>query len=310
VTDLIDVRAQCVLGDPERAHAALPGLLVCDGHREALYEELRAIVDTVARIAIRPATTGTPGGGRSGVLASQRSVLDVESAALAGPQAPGEVTTDDGWDPDHPVTTVGSWARLVREERGIHPPPGPATLTQDVDLLVRQLDWCCAQPWIDDMAEEIRASLDRVRRADPKRLRPGDEGRCPAVGDGPDGTCGGHLRRERGAVPWVVHPDRCEREAVDVHAGVVRCQRCGATWSTVEQEALLHTMRADQARDALRPRTADGQPMRTARELAEDLATTLRAVQLRLHRLRIKPVMDRGMGWYAPDVLNQEKIGA
>ena len=310
MSDLTDIRAQCVLGDLERPHLALPGLLVCDGHREALYDELRSIVDILARIAIRPSGGGAPGAGRSGLLASQRSVLDLESLALAGPLAPGDVTTADGWDEHHPVTTVGSWARLVREERGLTPPDGPSALTQDVDLLVRQLDWCCAQPWIDDMAEEIHASLLRVQRADPDRIRPGNEGRCPVVGTGPDGTCGGQLRRERGAVPWVRYADRCERLPVDVHAGVIACQRCGATWSTPQEEALLRTMRADHARDALRPRTADGRPMRTARELADDRGATLRAVQLRLHRLGIAPVMDRGMGWYAPDALDVQAMGA
>lgn len=303
--ELIDYRTQCVLGDPEWPHSALPGLLVCDGHREALYRDLRSIVDTVARIVIAPARSGTFGGGRSGTLASQRSVLDLESAALSGPQAPGEVTTADGWDPDHPLAVIGSWARMIREDTGTTPPEGPAALTTEVDLIVRRLDWCCAQPWIDEMVEEIHGCVQRVHRADPARVRPGDEGRCPAVGDGPDGSCGGQLRRERGAVPWVVHPDRCEREAVDVHAGVIRCQQCGATWSTPEQEALLHTMRADQAHEALRPKTADGRAMLTADELAAQHKVKRGTIAVWAHRAGVAAVR----GHYDPAVFSgREKV--
>lgn len=314
MNEAFDLRTRCVLGDPQELHKASPGLLVCEGHREGLYEALRAIVDTLARIAIRPANAGSPGAGRSGSLASQRFVLDLESVALAGPQATGELTDRGGWDghdTDHPVFVVGQWARLVREDRAITPPDGPAALTSDVDLLVRHLDWCCAQPWIDDMAAELGDSLARVRRADPDRVRPGDEGRCPAVGIGPGDTCGGQLRRERGAVPWLVRPDRCERVPIDVHAGVVRCQKCGRTWPTERDEASLRVMRQSAAREAMRPRAENGMPMVTARELADRTpGKTLRSVQLRLHRLGADPVMDRGMGYYPPDALDQQAAGA
>lgn len=289
---------RCVIGDPEKPHAASPGLYVCGGHRSHLYEQLRGIVDTVARIAIRPAATGRPGAGRPGTLASQRSLLDLESLALAGPIAPGQITTTDGWDEHHPVAVVGSWARLVREERRITPPDGPVSLTVDVDLLIRQLDWCCAQPWIDDMAGELGDSFARVHRADPDRHRPGDEGRCPIVGDGPHGTCGGRLQRDRGTVPWVIRHDRCERIAVDAPAGPIRCQRCGATWATPEEEARLRVMRADAARDALRPRTDRGRPMLTAQELVDrGHVTSLSNVRVKAHRRGIVSVD----GHYDPD---------
>lgn len=298
---MTDTAARCVLGDSDKPHPAAVGSFACESHRDRLYDELRGILDTVARIAIRPAATGTPGGGRSGTLASQRSLLDLESLALAGPIAPGEITTSDGWDEHHPVAVVGSWARLVREERAITPPAGPASLTTDVDLLIRQLDWCCAQPWIDDMAAELGDSFARVRRADPDRHRPGDEGRCPIVGDGPAGTCGGRLQRDRGTVPWLVRADRCERVAVDAPAGPIRCQRCGATWATESDEARLRVMRADVARDALRPRTDDGRPMLTAAELAQQHGIKVSAVRMRLSRAGMRAVN----GHYDPDALKR-----
>jgi hypothetical protein len=298
-------RPRCVLGNPEEPHAAALGSYVCAGHQDKLYGQLRAIVDTVARIAIRPANHGSPGAGRSGALASQRFVLDLESIALAGPLAPGDVANPDGWDEHHPLSVVGSWARMVREDRGLTPPDGPATLIAEVNLLVRHLDWCCAQPWIDDMATELAACLARVRNADPDRIRPGDEGRCPAVGMGPDGTCGGHLRRERGAVPWLVRADRCERAPVDVHAGVVRCQQCGATWPTERDEASLRLMREKQGRDATRPRTDDGVMMYTARELAADHGVETWAMRKRLQRAGVKPHDGQ---WYDPRVAGQRLV--
>lgn len=294
---------RCVIGDPDRPHTATPGLHVCNGHRAALYEQLRGIVDTVARIYIRPAATAPLGSGRPGTLASQRSLLDLESLALAGPIAPGQINDADGWDDHHPVAVVGSWARLVREERQITPPDGPTVLTADVDLLIRHLDWCCAQPWIDDMATELGDSFARVHRADPDRHRPGDEGRCPIVGDGPHGTCGGRLQRDRGTVPWIVRPDRCERIAVDVPAGVIRCQRCAASWGTVEEEARLRVMRADAARDAVRPRNQLGRPMYTAAELvSRGHVSSVSNVRVIAHRRKIVSVD----GYYDPDDFRKE----
>lgn len=306
MTDPTTDRTRCVLGNPEEMHAAQLGSYVCAGHQEKLYEQLRSLVDTLSRIAIRAANTGSPGTGRSGSLASQRFVLDLESIALAGPLAPGDILDEDGWDEHHPATTVGMWARLVREERAIVPPDGPATLTSDVDLLVRHLDWCCAQPWIDDMATELGDSLARVRRADPQRHRPGDEGRCPAVGLGDEGSCGGQLRRERGAVPWLVRPDRCERVPIDVHAGVVRCQKCGHVWPTERDEASLRIMRADAARDALRPRTDDGRPMRTADELSAEWGIARPTVAVWAYRAGVKAVR----GYYDPAAIRRDKVSA
>lgn len=300
--------ARCILGKPDEPHAAAFGLLVCAGHQEKLRGQLVAIVDTVARISIRPAKAGAPGAGRSGSLASQRFVLDLESIALAGPQASGELSDQagwDGWDDKHPLAVTGMWARMIREDRNLTPPDGPATLTTEVGTILFDLDWCCAQPWVDDMATEIGECLARVRNADPTRHRPGDEGMCPAVGIGAGDSCGGQLRRERGAVPWMIRPDRCERVPVDVHAGIVRCQKCGATWATERDEATLRIMRQSAARDALRPRTEDGVLMRTARELAEDHGVTAWAMRKRLQRNRA--VVHDGQ-WYDPRVAGQRLV--
>lgn len=271
----------CVIGS--EPHRSAIGLLVCEGHRERLHDALRAIVDTVARIHITPARTGgQTGGTRSGSLASQRSILDLEALALAGPQAPGEVTNGIGWDDKHPLATIGSWARMIREERNLQPLTGPAVLTTEVSTVVFWLDWACTQTWITEMYDEIQASAGRVNAADPDRVRPGDEGRCPAVGFGPANVCGGQLRRERGSVPWVRLEDRCERSPVDVHAGVVKCQKCGSVWASETDEARLRIMRSSAARNVLRP-VGDGR-WETIDEVHERTGKAKGAIRRQLNR--------------------------
>ena len=109
------------------------------------------------------------------------------------------------------------------------------------------------------------------------------------------GAAGGGRGRDRGSKGR-------KDVAVDAPAGPIRCQRCGATWATREDEARLRVMRADVARDALRPRTDDGRPMLTAAELVDrGLVSSISNVRVIAHRRRIPSVR----GHYDPDAFPQ-----
>lgn len=55
----------------------------------------------------------------------------------------------------HYPAVLSSWVRMVCEERSLRGPdrPDPAVLS---GWLLSQLDWLVEQPWVDDLADEIR----------------------------------------------------------------------------------------------------------------------------------------------------------
>lgn len=133
---------------------------------------------------------------------------------------------------------LGSWTRLVCEERNLR---GPDTHDRCSAWLLGQLDWLVEQPWVDDFADElndlVRAaeSLTRVNRHR-HRLTP----TCPTCGardlgrwDGSDqvdcDTCGRAWPQDQ--YPWMV------RLAMDDSRGCVTAREAanqlGVTVGTV-----------------------------------------------------------------------------
>ncbi len=273
-----DDPALCVLGS--RPHRADPGLLLCAAHLDRLANTLRTIEDEAIHLETRPSMAIRYDHGGGG-LASERSPARIDALVLrdrrrgTGIPRSGE---PDVWGYDETpsvLETLHSWARVVREERDLGV-PASVTITGERDTLSRHLSWAAAQPWIDEMHDDLRklaAHLKRVNGTQPDR----PVGRCylpveSYAGGQPngsvrlDGTCNGPV--------WV-----------DDAAGHAHCGACRSTWDGPQLALLKHAL--DQARlEAARPRTADGRRMLTAAELvAAGIVSTVSNVRVIAHRL-------------------------
>lgn len=155
----------------------------CTGHLERRLAELPARADQV----------------RAVLYGAQRPQGDGSRRTKGNPPVPLNIAAHD-----HLIlieATVTSWTALVAEERGLR---GPERGTVPIlsAWLLNQLDWLVEQPWVDDMAEELRdvsRTAAGLGQADPEWHRlPAP---CPGCGDmtlgrwdGDDhvgcGTCG------------------------------------------------------------------------------------------------------------------------
>jgi hypothetical protein len=178
----------CVLPhrhDPDRARRALDGMFVCAGclHRvEQAIAELPSQHDALERRL-------APGAG------SGRGAPGASSWAL--PIVP--VIADHREDI---ARKLASWALMVSEERGMHP-PASSRPTATAPWLLVHLRWACAQPWVDDLAGEMTA----LRSRSFSLLFPTSRRRVP-VGPCPLEDCTGTLTASIGPAddllpPWI-----------------------------------------------------------------------------------------------------------
>jgi len=110
---------------------------------------------------------------------------------------------------------VASWARAVREERGLEGPQR-ATLTTEVTCLRSNHDWITAQPFVDEYAKELRDVHGMVRSLahDPV---PRPVGKCI---------------RFKGNV-------ECKGDVFELDdASGVRCSRCGDVYTGLDLDRL------------------------------------------------------------------------
>ncbi|MFD5676142.1 hypothetical protein [Streptomyces sp. NPDC127040] len=104
------------------------------------------------------------GGGRTGTrTAPLPGRLDTMS--LVGPAAPGTVVDEHGDQiGDIPITGVlGSWVRLVIEERPAKP-PASVTEVALAAWLVLHLGWASQQPWVGEMRSELHNMMAAIWR--------------------------------------------------------------------------------------------------------------------------------------------------
>ncbi len=310
----------CVLGT--RPHRADPGLLLCAAHLDRLADTLRTIEDEAIHLETRPSMAIRYDHG-SGGLASERSPARIDAIVLRDRRRGTGIPTTgepDVWGYDETpsvLETLHSWARLVREERGLAGPtrrgerarvarkvsigpfcedcvhsscevlsfwleiPEEPTITGERDLLTRHLSWIAAQPWVDEMNDELRKLAAHLKRVNGTQSdKP--VGRCylpvqSYAGEQSNGsvrlggTCNGPI--------WV-----------DDAAGHAHCGACRSTWDGPQLALLKHAL--DQARlEAARPRTADGRRMLTAAELvAAGIVSTVSNVRVIAHRLGVPAV--------------------
>lgn len=121
---------------PRMAHS---GLLCtrCTAHLERRLAELPARADQV----------------RSVLHGSQRAQGDGSRPTKGNPPVPLNLAAHD-----HlvlMVATVVSWSALVAEERALRGPDRP-TVEALSPWLLNQISWLVEQPWVDDLAEEVR----------------------------------------------------------------------------------------------------------------------------------------------------------
>ena len=127
------------------------------------------------------------------------------------------------------LAILESWARIVREDQALASPTTQATLMTEAGLLGRHADYIAAQPWIDDLAAELRGILGAMHAAIGD-YAPRPVGRCQADVD--DGVCGGALLQDRYGMLSVT------------------CRKCGDNWSETELRRL--GLLLDQGRDTVR----------------------------------------------------------
>lgn len=99
------------------------------------------------------------GGSRTAPLPGRLDVLN-----LLGPHAPGDITDPRG-DQTGPLPiagVLGSWVRLVVEERRLRGPHRPTT-EQLAAWLDPHLPWAAGQPWAGEMHDEMQTMMRVIR---------------------------------------------------------------------------------------------------------------------------------------------------
>ena len=206
----------CLLPHREPKSAA-DGLLVCRHHRRWMGETIDDIVITYTLLPdfYEPGTAVDDGHQVKGKRVDPPAPVRLDVVALLDRRTvsrqPGDLV---------PVLAIlESWASMVREERQLQPCRRQATVTSEAGTLSAHLDWITAQPWIDELARELREVKAALHSAIGDHA-PRPVGRCPVVHPDADGACDGPLFQDR-------------------YGGMsVTCRRCGETWGETELRRL------------------------------------------------------------------------
>ena len=211
----MSAETNCVLPHRDPKTAA-NGTLVCPGHTRWLTESIDDVVVTYALLPhfYEPGTAIDDGQQVRGKRVDPPAPVRLDVVALLDKRTiarhPGDIV---------PVLAIlEAWARLIREERQLQPCRRHATVTSEAGTLLAHIDWIICQPWVDDLAREIREVKSALHSA---------------IGD--------HAPRPVGTCP-VVHPDTGECNGKlyqDRYGGMsVTCRRCGETWGETELRRL------------------------------------------------------------------------
>ena len=192
------------------------GLLVCPGHRRWLTDTLDDIIETNCLLPafLEPGSSVDDGRQVKSKRVDPPAPIRLDVVGLQDRRTVYRYAGDI-----YPVLAVlESWARLVREERDLTNPSTPATILSETTLLIAHLDWIAGQPFVDELAKELRQAKTSLHAAIGDHA-PRSVGPCPVVH--PDtGTCGGPLFQ-----------DRYGRLSVT-------CRQCGETWGELELRRL------------------------------------------------------------------------
>jgi hypothetical protein len=209
------VPSNCLLPHPLPKSAA-DGTLVCPGHARWLRDTIDDVVVTYALLGdfFEPGTAIDDGHQVKGKRVDPPAPVRLDVVALLDKRTayryPGDIV---------PVLAIlEAWATLVRDERKIQPCRQPATVTSEAGTLLAHLDWIIGEPFVADLADEIRQVKSALHSAIGDHA-PRPVGTCPVVH--PDqGECGGKLYQDR-------------------YGGMsVTCRKCGETWGETELRRL------------------------------------------------------------------------
>lgn len=149
----------CVEG---RERVARSGGMTCWNCHDRLDEQLGEIVQRYARLTAAPHRSGDFGRRAPGY--HSRPPLDIAAATLRDPRtAPLELG-----DPHAPINLFVSWAMWIRAQRRQNPRiayPLDDLLVLDIEwrYLTASLDWITRQPWVIELAEQVKACLSQMR---------------------------------------------------------------------------------------------------------------------------------------------------
>lgn len=211
----MSAETNCLLPHREPKTAA-NGTLVCPGHTRWLTESIDDVVVTYALLPhfYEPGTATDDGQQVRGKRVDPPAPVRLDVVALLDKRTiarhPGDIV---------PVLAIlEAWARLVRDERQLQPCRRQTTVTSEAGTLLAHIDWIICQPWVDELAREIREVKSALHSAIGDHA-PRPVGTCPIVH--PDtGECGGKLYQDR-------------------YGGMsVTCRRCGETWGETELRRL------------------------------------------------------------------------
>ena len=205
----------CVLPHRE-PKSAQDGVLVCRGHHLWLADTLEDIQTTTALLPffVFPGTAVDDGQQVKGKRVDPPAPVRLDVIALVDKRTvnryPGDIV---------PVLAVlEAWGRMVREERELEQPKAKATVIGEAVFLTRHLAWIEAQPWVDELAKELRDVKSALHSAIGDHA-PRPVGSCPVV-DPDNGECNGRLYQDR-------------------YGGMsVTCRKCGETWGETELRRL------------------------------------------------------------------------
>lgn len=212
----MSAESNCLLPHRDPKNAA-NGLLICTHHRRWLTESIDDIVITYALLPhfYEPGTAVDDGHQVKGKRVDPPAPVRLDVVALLDrrtiAQNPGDLV---------PVLAIlESWARLIREERQLQPCQRQTTVTSEAGIILAHLDWASTQPWIDELAKELREVKSALHSAIGDHA-PRPVGTCPVIHPDHDTECGGRLYQDR-------------------YGGMsVTCRKCGETWGETELRRL------------------------------------------------------------------------
>ncbi|MFE0974321.1 hypothetical protein [Streptomyces rochei] len=193
-----------------RSHEEVAGQLVCDLCVHRMRAQLAAI--PAALIVLRDGSLHRERTGDDGRTGTREAPLPcrMDTLNLIGPAAHGTVHDPHGDQTgQRPIIgTLGDWTRLIAEERRLN---GPDTWTETAlaGWLTGQLGWASQQPWIGEMATELRDLAWAIRGIARVEVRTRAVSRpCP----------------------------RCQMITLSRtdHDAYTRCATCGTAWTDAE----------------------------------------------------------------------------
>lgn len=153
----------------------------CDRCTERIRNHLREI-ERYAAIIAHTKTRGRGGdGGRRAPGFGSRSPADDSKIAADDyrTRTTGDGPDDVDGDVLSMVGTIHGINQAIREELDLTP-RAPRDLTTEIGWLLGQVDWCATQPWIGDVADNIRELHAQTRRLS-RDSPPGPVGTCLAA---------------------------------------------------------------------------------------------------------------------------------